>query len=134
VHLYNPFVPAGEVAIFLEQFCNVVRPPEKCMDEFGLWTGTWKIWTRFRPSKEGYEGVKHPPSSFSIGSNRGYLFYVGQPKLCRKCNGTGHEAGECKNMYCRNCEKKDHNTKDCKEKRRCNLCGSFNHLYYECPQ
>ncbi|MBN3276009.1 ZCHC3 protein, partial [Polyodon spathula] len=134
VHMYNPFVPAEDVATFLGQYCTVVRPPEKLLDEFNLWTGTWKVWTRFRPSKEGFEGVRHPPSSFSIGTNRGYLFYFGQPKLCRKCNEMGHEAEECNDLYCRNCEKKGHSTKDCKEKRKCNLCGSANHLFFKCPQ
>ncbi|MBN3287706.1 ZCHC3 protein, partial [Polyodon spathula] len=134
VHMYNPFVHTEDVSTFLGQYCNVVRPPEKWIDEFGLWTGTWKVWTRFRPHKEGYEGVKHPPSSFSIGFNRGYLFYAGQPKVCRKYNEMGHEARKCNGMYCKNCDKKGHNTKDCKEKRKCNLCGSANHLYYKCPQ
>ncbi|MGH0161355.1 UNVERIFIED_CONTAM: hypothetical protein FKN15_041072 [Acipenser sinensis] len=133
VHMYNPFVPAEDVSTFLGQYVNVVRPPEKSLDEFGMWNGTWRVWTRFRPSEKEYEGVRHPPSSFSIGSNRGYLFYFGQPEVCRKCNEMGHKAEECKDVFCRNCNQKGHNTKECKEKRKCNLCGSANHLFYKCP-
>ncbi|MBN3274868.1 ZCHC3 protein, partial [Polyodon spathula] len=133
IHMYNPFVPGEDVSTFLGRYCNVVRPPEKCLDEFGMWNGTWRVWARFRPSKVGYEGVEHPPSSFSIGPNRGFLYYVGQPELCRKCNELGHKAEECKDLFCKNCNKKGHNTKDCKERRKCNLCGSINHLFYKCP-
>ncbi|MBN3271852.1 ZCHC3 protein, partial [Polyodon spathula] len=134
VHMFNPFVPAEDVSTFLKRYCKVVRPPEKEIDEFGLWTGTWKVWARFRPSEEGFEGVRHPPSAFSIGTNRGYLYYPGQPRVCRKCNEMGHEAEACNDVYCRNCKKKGHSSKDCKEKRKCNLCGSVNHLYFKCPR
>lgn len=133
VHLYNPYVPAEDVATFLGQFCNVIRPPTKSLDEFGMWTGTWKVWSRFRPCKEGYEGVRHPPSSFSIGTNRGYLFYMGQPEVCRKCSRMGHKAETCEEICCRNCSRTGHYTKECTEKRKCNLCGSSAHLFFKCP-
>ncbi|KAK1162738.1 zinc finger CCHC domain-containing protein 3-like [Acipenser oxyrinchus oxyrinchus] len=133
VHLYNPYVPAEDVSTFLGQFCNVIRPPTKSLDEFGMWTGTWKVWVRFRPCKEGYEGVRHPPSSFSIGTNRGYLFYMGQPEVCRKCSRMGHKAETCEEILCRNCSGTGHYTKECTEKRKCNLCGSSAHLFFKCP-
>ncbi|MBN3285637.1 ZCHC3 protein, partial [Polyodon spathula] len=135
VHLYNPYVPAEDVATFLGQFCNVIRPPIKSLDEFGLWNGTWKVRICFRTCADGYEEVWHPPSFFSIGSNRGYLYYVGQPDVCRKCNKRGHKAEKNKKYkkYCRNCAGTGHYTKECKEKRKCNLCGSSAHLFFKCP-
>ncbi len=36
----------------------------------------------------------HVPGSFSIGPNRGFLYYPKQPMYCRRC-GEGHVKADC---------------------------------------
>ncbi|XP_069083456.1 nucleolar protein dao-5-like [Pleurodeles waltl] len=52
------------------------------------------------------DGIHHPPSSFSLGSDSGYLYYPGE----------GHTA------------------RACKEEAPCNLCGAVAHRFKDCPQ
>jgi len=47
-------------------------------------------------------GLLHPPSNFAIGGNRGFLFYTGQPRVCRICGQSGHEEANCSSSFCRN--------------------------------
>uniref|UniRef100_A0A3B3T6K2 CCHC-type domain-containing protein n=1 Tax=Paramormyrops kingsleyae TaxID=1676925 RepID=A0A3B3T6K2_9TELE len=79
-------------------------------------------------------GYLHPPAYFSIGPNRGYLFYTGQPTFCRSCQGHGHKAEDCPDLKCRNCLEPGHMAKDCKGPQRCRHCSSEEHLARVCPQ
>uniref|UniRef100_A0A3P9DIP1 CCHC-type domain-containing protein n=1 Tax=Maylandia zebra TaxID=106582 RepID=A0A3P9DIP1_9CICH len=94
------------------------------------------------------DGYCHPPAVFSIGADRGFLVYAGQPQACRKCGSTGHNADRCEQMRCRSCGKIGHITKDCKEPRKsdrgflvyagqpqaCRKCGSTGHNADSCEQ
>uniref|UniRef100_A0A3P9DKA8 CCHC-type domain-containing protein n=1 Tax=Maylandia zebra TaxID=106582 RepID=A0A3P9DKA8_9CICH len=80
------------------------------------------------------DGYCHPPAVFSIGADRGFLVYAGQPQACRKCGSTGHNADNCEQVRCRSCGKNGHITRDCKEPRRCHLCGSDTHMARDCTR
>uniref|UniRef100_A0AAX7TMQ6 CCHC-type domain-containing protein n=1 Tax=Astatotilapia calliptera TaxID=8154 RepID=A0AAX7TMQ6_ASTCA len=78
------------------------------------------------------DGYCHPPAVFSIGADRGFLVYAGQPQACRKCGSTGHNADNCEQVRCRSCGKNGHITRDCKEPRRCHLCETIEHVLWGC--
>uniref|UniRef100_A0A669B355 CCHC-type domain-containing protein n=1 Tax=Oreochromis niloticus TaxID=8128 RepID=A0A669B355_ORENI len=80
----------------------------------------------------GRNGYCHPPAVFSIGADRGFLVYAGQPQACRKCGSVGHNAEQCDQVRCRSCGKLGHITRDCKEPRRCHLCDSEEHMARDC--
>ncbi|KAJ8342118.1 hypothetical protein SKAU_G00320460 [Synaphobranchus kaupii] len=103
-------------------------------DALDIWTGKRQFRVVLKEDLEGYDGYLHPPASFTIGADRGYLIYAGQPRFCRKCNRHGHTAETCTLQRCRNCEDLGHATKDCTEPKRCSICGSENHLYRRCPK
>uniref|UniRef100_A0A9J7YLV6 CCHC-type domain-containing protein n=1 Tax=Cyprinus carpio carpio TaxID=630221 RepID=A0A9J7YLV6_CYPCA len=77
-------------------------------------------------------GLIHPPGSFFIGSNRGFLHYPGQPLYCRRCGARGHIKTDCTGQRCRLCESTDHIASACTEPKRCSLCGG-DHLFRVCP-
>uniref|UniRef100_A0A668REP3 CCHC-type domain-containing protein n=1 Tax=Oreochromis aureus TaxID=47969 RepID=A0A668REP3_OREAU len=83
--------------------------------------------------REGH-GYCHPPAVFSIGADRGFLVYAGQPQACRKCGSVGHNAEQCDQVRCRSCGKLGHITRDCKEPRRCHLCDSEEHMARDCTK
>ncbi|KAF3845656.1 hypothetical protein F7725_002734 [Dissostichus mawsoni] len=55
----------------------------------GFWTGRRQFQVLLKSEPEGVGGLKHPPASFSLGGDRGYLFYPRQPAFCR---GAGNQA------------------------------------------
>uniref|UniRef100_A0A667XHW8 CCHC-type domain-containing protein n=1 Tax=Myripristis murdjan TaxID=586833 RepID=A0A667XHW8_9TELE len=67
-------------------------------------------------------------------TQRGHIFYAGQPKTCRKCGSSCHLAANCNVTFCRNCQSTAHTTKDCNQPMRCNLCSSSTHTFRSCPQ
>ncbi len=75
----------------------------------------------------------HLPGSFSIGPNRGFLYYPGQPMYCRRCGGEGHVKADCEGQRCRFCGVADHVASACPAPKRCSLCGKTDHLYRACP-
>uniref|UniRef100_A0A671P7J0 CCHC-type domain-containing protein n=1 Tax=Sinocyclocheilus anshuiensis TaxID=1608454 RepID=A0A671P7J0_9TELE len=64
---------------------------------------------------------------------RGYAFYNGQPKECRKCGSLDHIAANCELEICRHCKSKEHGSKDCQLPKKCNLCGAESHRFRDCP-
>lgn len=75
----------------------------------------------------------HPPGSFFIGSNRGFLHYPGQPVYCRRCGAQGHVKSECTGLRCRFCGSTEHMASACPEPKKCSLCGGVDHLFRVCP-
>uniref|UniRef100_A0A669F166 CCHC-type domain-containing protein n=1 Tax=Oreochromis niloticus TaxID=8128 RepID=A0A669F166_ORENI len=84
--------------------------------------------------KNREDGYRHPPAVFSIGADRGFLVYAGQPQACRRCGSTGHEAEQCDQVRCRSCNNMGHTTRDCKEPKRCHLCDSEAHIARDCTK
>ena len=77
--------------------------------------------------------MSKPPKSLVLGENRGIIYYVGQPKLCRRCGVFGHLVEACKAIVCQKCRELGHEAADCPTGRRCNLCGEASHMFRNCP-
>ena len=132
VRMFNPFVESSKVEDFLERYCDGEPTYRKVYDELGIWTGLRQYRVYLRSDESGVDGYRHPPASFSIGSDRGYPFYAWQPKYCRKCFSFGHLAEGCTTMRCRDCLETGHLAKDCPNSKVCNLCGSPDHTAWRC--
>lgn len=134
VHMFNPFVQENEIRTFLLRYCDQVQNGEKIKNEYDIWNGKRKYMVTFKKDPEGIGGVRHPPGNFSIGPNKGYLFYPGQPRYCRKCGQFGHVMADCMEDHCSNCNRSGHTAKDCTQAKSCNLCGDPGHMYRSCPK
>lgn len=133
VHMFNPYVSDYDIELFLFRYCYSVSGRVLIRDKNGIWTGKRQFRVNLKPDKESYDGFKHPPANFSIGPNRGYLFYSGQPQYCRKCGRFGHLAASCEDVICRNCQGSGHESKDCSVAKKCSICNSEEHLFKHCP-
>lgn len=133
IHLYNPFVEDGDVLTFLARYCETVRGGERLKDRFGIWTGKRRYLVKLRADAASTDGLVHPPGSFFIGSNRGFLHYPGQPVYCRRCGAQGHVKADCTGQRCRFCGSAEHMATACPEPKTCSLCGGGDHLFRACP-
>ena len=133
IHLYNPFVEDAEVMTFLERHCEAVKGGERVRDRFGIWTGKRRFFVKLRVDSAVPGSLVHLPGSISIGPNRGFLYYPGQPVYCRRCGGEGHVKTDCIGQRCRFCGKTDHVASACPAPKLCSLCGKADHLYRTCP-
>lgn len=88
---------------------------------------------KLRADPESPDGLVHPPGSFFIGSNKGFLHYPGQPVYCRKCGAQGHVKADCAGQRCRFCGSAGHVATVCPEPKTCSLCGGKDHLFRACP-
>lgn len=135
VHMYNPFVSDEEIRTFLSLYCDFVSAGSKQTNVFGTFNGHRKFWVQQKRDPDGIGGVRRPPQTFSIRSNRGYLWYPGQPTFCRHCYSFGHTKDECEiGQVCHNCFKAGHRTADCGKGSKCHFCGSSCHLARNCPK
>ncbi|KAJ1209938.1 hypothetical protein NDU88_005307 [Pleurodeles waltl] len=134
VHVYNPHVNIQDLTTFLRRHCTVTREPSRNLDSDGIWDGKWTVMVKLKEDPAAPDGIHHPPSSFSLGRDSGYLFYPGQPRLCNKCSKPGHTAKDCTVQVCKNCKREGHTARACKEEAPCNLCGAVGHRFKDCPQ
>lgn len=134
IHMYNPWVTEETIKYFLGRYVTVLPGVRKIKDGLGLWTGKRQFRIKLNADMDSEDGYCHPPAVFSIGADRGFLVYAGQPQACRKCGSTGHNADKCDQVRCRSCGKLGHITKDCKEPRRCHLCDSDAHMARDCTK
>ncbi|KAL7400037.1 hypothetical protein ABVT39_005641 [Epinephelus coioides] len=134
VHMYNPWVSEETIRFFLGRYAVVLPGIKEIKDALGIWTGKRQFRVQLKEEATGYDGFCHPPAVFTIGGNRGYLVYAGQPKFCRKCHTYGHVAETCTQVRCRNCGELGHLIKDCLKTKRCDLCSSEHHLARDCPR
>lgn len=134
VHMHNPHVPDSALISFLNKHVDVISGVRRLRDDLGVWTAKRQVQALLRPDASGFDGFQHPPASFSIGADRGFLFYSRQPLFCRKCQGFGHPEDSCGLQRCRNCGELGHVARDCRRAKRCNLCNKEGHLYKDCPE
>lgn len=134
VHMYNPWVSEETIRCFLERHVKVLPGVKIIKDGLGLWTGKRQFRVKMEEDPNSEDGYRHPPAVFTIGADRGFLIYVGQPLVCRRCGGKGHEAAHCNQVRCRNCNDTGHSTRDCIELKRCHLCESEEHMARNCTK
>lgn len=103
-------------------------------DGLSIWTGKRQFRIQLQEDLNREDGLRHPPAVFSIGADRGFLIYAGQPLNCRKCGGKGHDVEHCNQVRCRSCNGMGHSTRDCTEPKRCHLCGSEEHMARDCTK
>uniref|UniRef100_A0A9J7XJH6 CCHC-type domain-containing protein n=1 Tax=Cyprinus carpio carpio TaxID=630221 RepID=A0A9J7XJH6_CYPCA len=133
VRMFNETVTGNDICVWLGRFCTDRGQPVKVLDEDGIWTCSWRYLVKLRADPASPGGFIHPPGSFFIGSNRGFLHYPGQPLYCRRCGARGHIKTDCTGQRCRFCESTDHMASACPEPKRCSLCGGVDHLFRACP-
>nr|XP_029524912.1 uncharacterized protein LOC115134918 [Oncorhynchus nerka] len=124
VNMYNPHVTDEEVRSFLGRYMDNVSSARLIRDSLGFWTGKRVFQTLLREDPEGQDGFLHPPAMFSLGADRGTLYYARQPPFCRRCMAYGHILASCDTRKCRYCGSGEHEARD---------CGSSAHLWRECP-
>ncbi|KAJ8335363.1 hypothetical protein SKAU_G00387050 [Synaphobranchus kaupii] len=121
------------VAAFLRGFGEVLTEARKRLDSLGFWTGKRQFQVLLRPDLEGWEGFAHPPALFSIGADRGYLFYSRQPPYDRGRKAQGRFTEGSGTKECRRCGVVGHEAKNCPVPKACYGCGVTGHLAKVCP-
>lgn len=130
VLIHSERIKIEDVTTWLSMHCTILNT-SLMRDEDGIKTGASKFQVRLRKDAEG--NYHHLPALIQLGPIRGYVFYNGQPKECRKCGSLNHIAANCEMVICRHCNSKDHSSKDCQLPKKCNLCGAEDHRFRDCP-
>uniref|UniRef100_A0A4W5KCU1 CCHC-type domain-containing protein n=1 Tax=Hucho hucho TaxID=62062 RepID=A0A4W5KCU1_9TELE len=133
VNMYNPHVTDEEVRAFLGRYMDNVSSARLLKDSLGFWNGRRGFQALLREDPKGLGGYLHPPAMFSLGADRGTLFYARQPPFCRRCMAYGHTLASCGTRKCRFCGSGEHEAKDCDVLKACHGCGSSEHLWRDCP-
>jgi len=126
VMMYSERIKIEDISTWLSMHCSVTKAFQ-IKDEDGIKTGATKFHVRLRTNEKGE--LLHLPSIIQLGTIRGFVFYNGQPKECRKCGSLNHLAAQCESVFCRNCKKHGHLSKNCPVPMKCNLCGADNHRF-----
>ncbi|CAB1350063.1 unnamed protein product, partial [Coregonus sp. 'balchen'] len=113
VYMYNPHVKDEEMRAFLGRYVDNVSSARLLKDSLGFWNGRRSFQALLREDPKGLGGYLHPPALFSLGADRGTLYYA-QDVWRMVCGWEAHEA------------------KDCGESKKCHGCGSSAHLWREC--
>ncbi|CAB1350937.1 unnamed protein product [Coregonus sp. 'balchen'] len=128
----NPHVKDEEVRAFMGRYMDNVSSARLLKDSLGFWNGRRSFQALLREDPKGLGGYLHPPALFSLGADRGTLFYARQPPFCRRCMAYGHNLASCGAKKCRVCGSEAHEARDCDESKKCHGCGSSAHLWREC--
>nr|XP_006002506.1 PREDICTED: gamma-aminobutyric acid receptor subunit pi [Latimeria chalumnae] len=123
-------VSPPDIRFWLRRYCSILGALNPIQDSNGFWNGGYKVKVQLK-SKDNK--IEHLPNTIVIGRDRGYLFYPGQPRTCRRCGSTKHFSTNCAVQVCNKCGKQGHITKDCPNIIVCNLCNIQGHTYAKCP-
>uniref|UniRef100_M3XIR8 CCHC-type domain-containing protein n=1 Tax=Latimeria chalumnae TaxID=7897 RepID=M3XIR8_LATCH len=123
-------VPSLDISFWLRKRCKEVGKLKPIFDRNGFWIGGYNVAVKLYSTDKGLVRL---PNFISIGSDRGFLFYPGQPKVCHKCGSGRHFGTDCTKLYCARCGQMGHLARDCKGEVKCNLCGE-GHIYFHCPR
>uniref|UniRef100_H3A2J7 CCHC-type domain-containing protein n=1 Tax=Latimeria chalumnae TaxID=7897 RepID=H3A2J7_LATCH len=126
----NETVPEANILFWLQQQATVLGALHLIIDRNGFWNAGYTA--KVQLEAIGNELI-HLPSSVTIGRDRGWLFYPGQPKKCHRCGAGDHFSAKCTAPVCRNCGQSGHLTRECAASPVCNLCYKEGHYYINCP-
>lgn len=131
VKFWTGRVSDHDVELFIKRYGDLVQPPYKPLDRFGIWYGIRKY--RIKLHKDSSGQPKSPPTSVSFGPFNGRIIYPGQTQQCFNCGATDHQARECTLIKCWKCGELGHKAKGCSNTSLCNLCGGKGHSFFSCP-
>lgn len=70
VIFYNEAVSDFDITLWLNLRCKIESVVRRVTDEDGVWTGARKWLVRLHPDDTGIGGVRHLPSTITLGQNR----------------------------------------------------------------
>uniref|UniRef100_A0A803KD79 CCHC-type domain-containing protein n=1 Tax=Xenopus tropicalis TaxID=8364 RepID=A0A803KD79_XENTR len=126
----NGRVPPEDILLWLKRHCKVLTPLRMDTDNNGYWSGGWCANVELIVR---HNVPHHLPNLLYIGSERGIVFYPGQPRACFKCGSYRHRSIDCAVVRCSLCDGEGHTNKQCEDV-KCNLCGHFGHPHRACPE
>ncbi|CAB1343287.1 unnamed protein product [Coregonus sp. 'balchen'] len=132
VNMCNPHVKDEEVRAFMGRYMDNVSSARLLKDSLGFWNRRRSFQALLREDPKGLGGYLHPPALFTLGPDRGTLFYARHPTFCRRCMAYGHNFASCGAKKCRVCGSEAHEARDCDESKKCHGCGSSAHLWRKC--
>ncbi|CAI5681860.1 unnamed protein product [Oreochromis niloticus] len=132
VKFWTGRVPDQDIELYLQRYCEVLQPPVKPVDKFGLWYGVRKFKVRMRRDESGH--IVSIPNSISLGPFNGRIIYPGQANRCFICQALDHQARDCTTFKCWKCGELGHRAKECQKDSECSLCGLKGHTFFKCPK
>ncbi|MGL4568695.1 MAG: hypothetical protein ACRCU6_09250 [Fusobacteriaceae bacterium] len=102
--MFSEMIKLEDISMWLSLHCSVIKAFQ-IKDEDGVKTGASRFHLRLRTNEKGE--LFHLPSMIQLGSIRSFVFYNGQPKVCRKCGSLNHLAAQCESVF------SNHRFRDC---------------------
>uniref|UniRef100_H2ZRL7 CCHC-type domain-containing protein n=1 Tax=Latimeria chalumnae TaxID=7897 RepID=H2ZRL7_LATCH len=124
-------VPSLDISFWLRRRSREVSALKPMFGRNGFGVGGYNVAVKLFSTDKG---LVHLPNFITIGNDRGFLFYPGQPKVCHKCGSARHFGADCTRLFCARCGQIGHLTRECKKEVKCKLCGEEGHIYFHCPR
>lgn len=132
VKFWTGRIPDQDIELYLKRFCDILQPPVKPLDKFGIWYGIRKYKIRLKKDSSGH--YVQIPNSISLGPYNGRIIYPGQIPRCFICQEIDHQVRECPTIKCWKCGDLGHRAKNCQNQSECSLCGVKGHSFFGCPK
>ncbi|XP_062865582.1 zinc finger CCHC domain-containing protein 3-like [Trichomycterus rosablanca] len=121
-----------DVNCYIRRYCEILQPPDKPVDQFGIWYGVRRYKVKLRTNENGE--IQQLPNTIAMGPYVGKISYPGQIQRCYICNSAHHQVKDCDKTKCWKCGQFGHKAKDCVDVEQCGLCGQSGHSYFTCPK